>query len=164
MKITRRKDILVVEDDLAAFYGVGVLVPAILVGIFFVLILPRAAEMRFEIAGIMSVATAVVLALFKAPRRTEFDQEHQEARMTIGWPPLGRRRVIPFADIAEAKVWRLIQLNDLGRARPALVLRSGETVFLSTYDRSPRECREIVSTLEQTLPHQASGSPPGLET
>jgi hypothetical protein len=103
----------------------------------------------------MFLATSIVLALLRAPRRTEFDQKLREARATIGWPPLGRQRMIPFSDIAGAKVWRLIRLNDLGYARPALVLRGGETVFLSTYDRSPGECREIVGNLEQLLSRQS---------
>jgi hypothetical protein len=154
--MTRLENILLVEDDRAAWYGSGMFVPALLVGIFMVLIWPPTeGQMRFPVAGLMFIATAGVLALLRTPRSTAFDLERREARMTIGWPPFGRRRVIPFAEIAETKVWRLIRLDDLGHARPALVLRSGETVFLSTYGRSPAACREIVRTLERIFPPQS---------
>jgi hypothetical protein len=151
LKISQSNSGLVVEDGRGAQYGAGILVPAVLASIFICLIWPQT-ETRFALAGFNFLATASVLALLRPPRRTVFDRERQEARVTIGWPPFGRRRMIPFADVAEAKVWRLLDLGELGHARPALVLQSGETVFLSTYSRSPVACREIVRMLEDLLP------------
>jgi len=144
---------VVIEDGAAARYGLGVFVPALLVGVFFPIIWPAPpGHMRFDLGAYMFIITALVLALLKPPRTTEFDPERREARLTIGWPPLlGRRRTISFDDISDAKVWRLIKLDDLGHARPALVLKSGKTVFLSTYGRSPKRCREIIEQIRRQL-------------
>jgi hypothetical protein len=130
-------------------------VTALLASIFICLIWPKA-ETRFALAGFMFLATASFLALLRPPRRTVFDRQRQEARVTIGWPPFGRRRMTAFSDVAEVRVWRLLDLGEFGHARPALVLQSGEIVFLSTYSRSPVACRETVLMLQDLLPRPAT--------
>lgn len=152
MKINRQARNVVIDDGWGAHLGLGVLVPAILVGVGFVLIWPRADDhMRFEIGALMLAATALSLAVLNPPRAAEFDLQRREVRLTIGWPPfLGRRKVIPFDSIREVKVSQLLHLgDDLGSARPAIILKNGEKLFLSTYKRSPKRCREII---EQVRP------------
>ncbi len=145
---------MVIGDGTGARLGLGVLVPAILVGLGSTLIWPPAAgHERFDIGAILFVATALSLAVLNSPRTAEFDLKRREVRLTIGWPPiLGRRKSIPFDTIREAKVRQLLRLDDdLGSARPALVLTTGETILLSTYKRSPKRCREIVEQVRSLL-------------
>jgi hypothetical protein len=154
MKISRREDIVVIEDGAGARYGLGVFVPALLVGIFFLIIWPQAeGHMRYDLGALMFVVTALALALLRAPRRSEFDVRRRELRLSIGWPPLfGQRKTIPFSSIKEANVLNPVRFgDDLGYARPTLVRLSGERIFLSTYNRSPRRCRRIVDQVQQLL-------------
>jgi hypothetical protein len=154
MKISRQGHIVVIEDGAYARYGVSVFVPALLVGIFFLLIWPRAeGHTRYDIGALMFVAVALALAVLRAPRTSDFNLQQRELCLGIGWPPLfGRRKIIPFSSIKEAKIWNPVPLGDnLGYARPALVLFNGEKIFLSTYNRSPRRCRKIVDQVRQLL-------------
>ena len=154
MNVTRRKQSLIVDDGLGARCGMGVLVPAILAFAFFAIVLPRVGGYaRLELAALMFFAVALALAVLRAPRKTEFDVERREVRLDVGWPPLlGYRRTIAFTDISDAKVWQPIRLSDdFGAARPALMVRPGKTVLLSTYNRSPKFCRTIVTQVQQAL-------------
>ena len=154
MKINRQGHIVVIDDGKGARYGLGVLVPAILVGVGFVVIWPPAAgQMRFELGALLFIATAFSLAVLNHPRTAEFDLQRRELRLSIGWPPIfGRRKTFPFDTIREAKVSQLLHLDDdLGSARPALVLKSGKTILLSTYKRSPKRCREIIEQVRSLL-------------
>ena len=159
MKINRQENVVVVEDGAGARYGLGVLVPAIVVGVLLVFIWPSmTGYARFDL-GVLAVAiVALVLAVLNPPRASQFDLEKRQVRLTIGWPPiLGRRKTIPFDAIREVKVSQFLHLgDDLGSARPALVLTSGKKLLLSTYKRSPRRCREII---EQVRPLLGAGSP-----
>jgi len=109
--------------------------------------------MRFDIGTLMFVATAFSLAVINPPRTSEFDLQRREFRLTIGWPPiLGRRMTIPFDTIREAKVSQFLHLDDdLGVARPALVLNTGKKILLSTYKRSPKRCRVVVEEVRHCL-------------
>jgi hypothetical protein len=151
MKISRTGPIGVIADGTAANYGIGVFVPAMLVGIFISLIWPS--PNHLYIGALAFLAAALAIAVLRPPRTAEFDIERREVRLTIGWPPLlGRRKIIPFDDIREAKVSQFLPLgNDLGSAKPALILRRGKTIFLSTYNRSPKRCRAIVEQANQFL-------------
>ena len=154
MKISRRGNIVVIDDGASARYGLGVFVPALLVGIFFLIIWPQAeGHMRYDLGALMFVVTTLALALLRAPRTSKFDLRRRELRLSIGWPPLfGQRKTIPFSSIKEAKVWNPVRFgDDLGYARPALILFSGGEIVLSTYNRSPRRCREIVDEVRQLL-------------
>ena len=151
MKISRNGQIVVVADGAFARYGVGALLPAFLVGSFLLLAFPE--RFRLWQTAVAFAVTAVAIAVLKPPRRSEFDLERREVRLTIGWPPMfGRLSTFPFETIREAKVHQFIRLgDDLGSARPALVLRSRRTVFLSTYNRSPKQCRNIVEQVRSLL-------------
>jgi hypothetical protein len=154
MHVTWQGQNLIIDDGPGAHYGIGVLVPAIIVfALFMVVMSPVEVHSRLELAALMSFLVAVALAVLRAPRRAEFDVERSEVHLEIGWPPfLGRRKVTPFSDIRDARVWQPIRLSDdFGAARPALVLRPGKTVFLSTYNRSPKFCRTIVTQVQQVL-------------
>ena len=154
MKVAWQGQNLIIDDGPGAHYGIGVLVPALTVFAFFVVVMsPAEGHSRLELAALMSFLVAVVLAVLRAPRKAEFDTERHEVRLEIGWPPLlGRRKIIPFADIRDARVWQPIRFSDdWGRARPALALLAGGTVFLSTYNRSPKFCRAIVAQVRQAL-------------
>ena len=154
MKVTWHKQNLIVDDGAGSRYGIGVVVPAVLAFAFFTIVLPRTeGHSRLELAALMSFLVAVALAVLRAPRKAEFDVEHREVCLEIGWPPvLGRHKTIPFADIGDARVWQPIRFSDdWGMARPALALRAGDTVFLSTYNRSPKSCRAIVAQVRQAL-------------
>jgi len=127
--------------------GSGLVVPALVVAGFIYFLWPTGSSISpLGMAAIAFGATALALAVLRAPRLAVIDTKHREIRLTIGWPPLGRRRIIPLDDIAEVKVWQPIRFGDdrLGAARPALMLADGSRVFLSTYNRSPKACREIV--------------------
>ncbi len=155
MNICRQAHIVVVEDGTGARYGLGVIVPAMLVGLFFLLVWPAAdGRMPFAMAALAFAATAVALALLMAPRQADFDLERRAVRLSVGWPLLlGRRATIPFSAIREAKVSQHLQWNDgeFGAARPVLVLYSGQTILLSAYKRSPERCREIVEQIRPLL-------------
>jgi hypothetical protein len=141
-----RHEELLFGDGRAARAGVGVVIPPLLVGVLLYLLWPTGSSISpLGMAAIAFLATAFALAVLRAPRLAVIDAKRREIRLTIGWPPLGRRRIIPFNDIAEVKVWQPIRLGDdrLGAARPALMLANGSKVFLSTYNRSPKACREI---------------------
>jgi len=143
---SHQQDLLVIEDGRAAYAGIGVVVPALLVGTLFYLLWPSGSAIP-PLGGTMLAfaATAVALAVLRVPRTAVVDRTQKEIRLTAGWPPFERQRIIPFSDISAIKVWQPIKLGDdrLGYARPALVLTDGSRVFLSTYNRSPRRCREI---------------------
>jgi hypothetical protein len=151
MNISRKEHSLIVDDGAGARYGLGAAVPAAIVFAFVVLIWPPAAgRLRFDLGAIAFVATALALAALKPPRTAAFDLQRREVRITIGWPPLlGRRRIIAFDDIREAKVRRFIKLGDLGTARPVLVLNDGRTVFLSTYNRTPDRVGRVIKQVQR---------------
>ncbi len=154
MKVAWQGQNLIIDDGPGAHYGIGVLVPAIIVFTLFVVVMsPAEGHSRLELAALMSFLVTVTLAVLRAPRKAEFDAERREVRLEIGWPPLlGRRKAIPFSEIRDARVWQPVRLSDdWGRARPALALRTGNTVFLSTYNRSPKFCRAIVAQVRQAL-------------
>jgi hypothetical protein len=153
MQIRRQGQVVIIEDGAWARNGTGVLVPAILVGTFFSIILyDQPGPLRYGIAVLMFVATALVVALLRPPRWSEFDQERREVRIRVGWPALlGRRITVAFDEISDAKVRRLIKLNDLGSARPVLVLKGGRCIFLSAYLRSPKHTREVVEQVRHFL-------------
>jgi hypothetical protein len=66
-QISRQKNIVVIEDGRAAQWGLGMFVPALLVGVFAIIIWPQTeGHMRFDIAALMFVATALVLAVLRA--------------------------------------------------------------------------------------------------
>ena len=141
-----RHEGLLIGDGLGARAGVGLFLPALLVAGFIYFLWPTGSWISpLGMAAIAFLATAFALAVLRAPRLAAIDAKRREIRLTIGWPPLGRRRIIPFDDIAEVMVWQPIRFGDdsLGAARPALVLADGSKVFLSTYNRSPKACREI---------------------
>ena len=74
MKISRQENVVVVEDGAGARYGLGVLVPAMVVGALIVLIWPsRAGHPRFDLGVLAFVIEALVLALLNPPRTAEFD-------------------------------------------------------------------------------------------
>ena len=154
MHVTWQGQNLIIDDGPGAHYGIGVLVPGIIVfALFMVVMSPAEVHSRLELAALMSFLVAVALGVLRAPRKAEFDVERREVHLEIGWAPfLGGRKVIPFADIRDARVWQPMRLSDdWGAARPALALRAGNTVFLSTYNRSPKFCRAIVAQVRQAL-------------
>ena len=109
--------------------------------------------MGLGLSALAFVATALAMAVLRAPRTAKFDLERRGVRPSIGWPPVfGRRQTIPFDAIREAKVRQRLRLDDdLGSAKPALVLKSGKMIFLSTYNRSPKRCREIIEQVRHCL-------------
>jgi hypothetical protein len=154
MRIEQRGDTLIIDDGKGAHWGAGALVPAIAVGIGYVLIWPPAAGNLRLYQGVLAFAViAVVLAVLNPPRMVEFDGGRREVRIAIGWPPLlGPRMSIPFDTIREVKISQLVKLSEnLGSARPVLVLKSGEQIFVSTYKRSPKLTREIVNKIRSFL-------------
>ena len=150
MKISQQGNVVIVEDGVAARYGLGVLVPAS--------IWPSmAGHPRFDLSVLAFVTVALVLALLNPPWASQFDVEKQELHVAIGWLPiLGRRKTIPFDAIRDVKVSQFLPLgDDLGSARPVLVLTRGKRVLLSIYKRSPKRCREII---EQVRPLLGAGT------
>lgn len=145
---------MVFEDGAGARYGLGVLVPAIVVGVLIVVIWPPLeGHRRFDLGVLAFAIEALALALLNPPRTAEFDLKRRQIHLTIGWPPiLGRRQTIPYDTIRDVKVSQFLRLgDDLGSARPVLILSSGKKVFLSTYKRSPKRCREIIGHVRLLL-------------
>ena len=154
MKISRHENVVVVEDGAGARYGLGVLVPAMAAGALIVAIWPpMAGQHDFDFGVLTFAIVALVLAVLNPPRTSEFDLEKREIRLSIGWPPmLGRRKTIPIDAVCEVEISQVLRLgDDLGSARPVLLLDSGERIFLSTYKRSPKRCREIVEQVRPLL-------------
>jgi hypothetical protein len=161
VKITDNGSLFVVGDGTGANLGLGILAPALAVGIFSWLIWPPMAGNSQVLGSVFSfVVTAVSLALLTPPHTTAFDRNKREVHIAAGWPPVfGRERTISFADISEAAVWRCIDMGELGYARPVLILNNGRKVFLSRYKQSPEKCRPIVGAINRLLgdAHQLHG-------
>jgi hypothetical protein len=153
VKITDNGSVFVVEDGMGADLGLGVLVPALAVGIFSWFIWPPIAGNSHVVGSVFSfVVTAISLAVLTPPQTTAFDRNRREVHIATGWPPVfGRERTISFADIREAAAWRRIDIGELGSARPVLILNNGRKVFLSHYKRSPKRCRLIVGAINILL-------------
>lgn len=154
MKISRQENVVVVEDGAGARYGLGVLVPAIVVGVLIVLIWPSSTgHPRFDLGVLAFAIEALVLAVLNPLRVSQFDLGKRRIRLTIGWPPvLGQRMTISFDDIREVKVSQFLRLgNDLGSARCAFILKSGKKMFLSTNKRSPKRCRVVIEQVRPLL-------------
>jgi hypothetical protein len=161
VKITHNGSVFVVGDGTGANLGLGILVPALAVGIFSWLIWPPIAGNSQVLGSVISfVVTAVTLAVLTPPHTTAFDRDKREVHIAAGWPPVfGRERTISFADISEAAVWRRIDMGELGPARPVLILNNGRKVFLSGYKQSPKKCRPIIGAINTLLgdTHQSHG-------
>jgi hypothetical protein len=127
MRISRHDHLLTLNDGHGARYGLGAIVPALVIGVGLAFGWPSPdGRVRIDLGTLLFLVTAVVIVVLRAPRIAAFDRQRGEVRLVIGWPPLaGRRRTIGFDDIDQAKVRRLIKLGPFGSARPVLALRPG---------------------------------------
>jgi hypothetical protein len=85
MKISRQENVVIVEDGVGARYGLGVLVPALVVGTLIVLIWPSTTAHSHFDRGVLAFAImAWVLTGLNPPRTSQFDLEKRQVRLTIG--------------------------------------------------------------------------------